>query len=175
MKKKGQLSMSSAPTVVLLIGLTFLIMATIGFIGEKYGNSMPSDIAVKVVNESLTTVTEKGEWVSTINECGWEDFALSECCNQTDGTGITAGNLSSTATGRIYYTGTGNKAGFNNSNWNCTYSYNWAGIPCEVTADLQTELSNNTPIAGIVLTISLVGIVLTILIGVFLGLRTPRI
>ena len=40
-------------------------------------------------------------------------------------------------------------------------------IAQNVTNDLNTELSNNTSIAGIVLTISLVGIVLTVLIGIF--------
>jgi len=38
--KKGQLSLGDAPTVVLLVGLVFLVMATIAFIGEKYGNSI---------------------------------------------------------------------------------------------------------------------------------------
>ena len=87
-KKKAQLTLGDAPTVVLLVGLVFLVMATIAFIGEKYGDAL-----------------EEG----------------------------------STA-------------------------YN-------VTSDLQTEIGNNTSIAGIVLTISLVGIVLTVLIGVFIGVR----
>ena len=38
-----------------------------------------------------------------------------------------------------------------------------------VTVDLQEEIEDNTSIAGIVLTISLVGIVLTVLIGIFAG------
>lgn len=86
--QKAQLTLGDAPTVVLLVGLVFLVMATIAFIGEKYGDAL------------------------------------------TDGS--TAQN---------------------------------------VTVDLNTEISNNTSIAGIVLTISLVGIVLTILIGVFIGVR----
>jgi len=90
--KKGQLSLGDAPTVVLLVGLVFLVMATIAFIGEKYGDAL------------------------------------------TDGS--TAQN---------------------------------------VTNDLNTEISNNTSIAGIVLTISLVGIVLTVLIGVFMGVRGARV
>ncbi len=91
LQKKGQLSLGDAPTVVLLVGLVFLVMATIAFIGEKYGDAL-----------------------------------------NTDGANSTAYN---------------------------------------VTVDLNTEISNNTSIAGIVLTISLVGIVLTILIGVFIGVR----
>jgi len=90
--KKGQLTLGDAPTVVLLVGLVFLVMATIAFIGEKYGD------------------------------------ALTE--NST--------------------------------------AYN-------VTDDLQTEIGNNTSIAGIVLTISLVGIILTVLVGVFIGVRGARV
>jgi uncharacterized protein (UPF0333 family) len=87
-RRKGQLSLGDAPTVVLLVGLVFLVMATIAFIGEKYG-------------DALTT----------------------------------------------------------------------GSVAQNVTKDLNTEIGNNTSIAGIVLTISLVGIVLTILIGVFVGVR----
>ncbi len=87
-KKKAQLSLGDAPTVVLLVGLVFLVMATIAFIGEKYQDSM------------------------TANSTAWN-----------------------------------------------------------VSRDLQSELADNTSIAGIVLTIALVGIVLTILIGVFIGVR----
>ncbi len=89
LNKKGQLSIGDAPNIVLIIGLVFLTMATIAFIGEKYGD------------------------------------ALTE--NST--------------------------------------AYN-------VTTDLQEEIGDNTSIAGIVLTISLVGIVLTVLIGVFVGFRS---
>lgn len=87
-EKKGQLTLGDAPTVVLLVGLVFLVMATIAFIGEKYGDAL------------------------------------------TDGS-----------------------------------------VAQNVTTDLNTEIANNTSIAGIVLTISLVGIVLSILIGVFIGVR----
>ena len=109
--KKGQLSLGDAPTVVLLVGLVFLVMATIAFIGEKYGSSIA------------------------------DGKTLTATCNHTGNGG----------TGSIYV--------------GCGEAYN-------VTADLQTEIGNNTSIAGIILTISLVGIVLTILIGVFVGVRS---
>ena len=86
--KKGQISLADAPQVVLIVGLVFLIMATVALVSEKYGDSLTA---------------------------------------------------SSTA--------------------------------ANVTDALETEISNNTSIAGIVLTISLVGIVLTVLIGVFVGIR----
>ncbi len=106
MKKKGQITLGDAPTVVLLVGLVFLVMATIAFIGEKYGD------ALKTSNAGLG-------------------------CNATE---------------------TGN-----------------CGIAFNVTQDLNKEIGNNTAIAGIVLTISLVGIVLTVLIGIFVGVRSRNI
>jgi len=106
LNNKGQLTLGDAPTVVLLVGLVFLVMATIALVGEKYGD------ALKTSNAGAG-------------------------CNSTD---------------------TGN----------CGVAYN-------VTQDLNSEISNNTSIAGIVLTISLVGIVLTVLMGVFLAVRTRRI
>lgn len=86
--KRGQIGLSDAPSVVLVVGFVFLVMATIAFIAQKYGDAL------------------------------------------TDGS--TAQN---------------------------------------VTNSLQTEISNNTSIAGIVLTISLVGIVLSVLVGVFVLAR----
>lgn len=88
--KRGQLSLSDAPTIVLLVGLVFLVMATIAFIGQKYGDALPE-----------------------------------------------------------------------------------GSVAQNVTKDLNQEIANNTSIAGIVLTISLVGIVLTVLIGIFLVARAP--
>ena len=40
-----------------------------------------------------------------------------------------------------------------------------------ITTELQKEIGSNTSIAGIVLTISLIGIVLSVLIGVFVATR----
>lgn len=87
-QNRGQIGLSDAPSVVLIVGFVFLVMATIAFIGEKYGDALPA-----------------------------------------------------------------------------------GSVAANVTDDLNTEISNNTSIAGIVLTISLVGIVLSVLVGVFVLAR----
>lgn len=88
MDKRGQLTISDAPNVVLIVGLVFLVMATIAFVSEKYGDALTAN-----------------------------------------------------------------------------------SVAANVTDALESEISDNTSIAGIVLTISLVGIVLTVLIGIFVGFR----
>ena len=87
--KKGQISLNDAPSVVMIVGFVFLIMATVAYVANEYGDAIGDETDV---------------------------------------------------------------------------AYN-------VTQDLQTELSDNTSIAGVVLTISLIGIVLSVLIGVFIASR----
>jgi hypothetical protein len=171
---KGQLELGNAPTIVLLVGLTFLVMATIAFIGEKYGEAIPSSKTNTTVNETLTSVDERGEYVATRNACNFEGFAITRCINSTDGVYIAPGNFTTGGnTGKVTAVSTGNI--YNGTNWKCTYTNSYAGTACDVNKDLGTEIGNNTSIAGIVLTISLVGIVLAILIGIFLGIRKQRI
>lgn len=92
LNKKGQLSLGDAPSVVLIVGLVFLIMATIAYVSYQYGTALPA-----------------------------------------------------------------------------------GSVAQNVTTSLNTQISNNTSIAGIVLTISLVGIVLTVLIGVFVLVGRRRV
>lgn len=169
MKKKGQLGIGEAPQVVLIVGLTFLILATIALVAQKYGEAMPSDKSDTEINETLTTVTAEGERVANYYQCNFEDFTVNACINSTSGTVIATPNYTTDANGYIYAAQVGNV--FNNTNWNCTYTFSFAGTACNITGDLQTEVSNNTSIAGIVLTISLIGIVLSVLIGVFVVAR----
>jgi hypothetical protein len=161
--KKAQMSIGDAPAIVLIVGLLFLTMATVAVISDKYGDAIEKDnTIVNVVNETgfinsttytLATVDGKRNYVAT----------LTQIVNTTDGKVITAGN----------YT-------FNNNvisnatavNWNTvkityTYSYSADTTASNLTRDLNTELGNNSSIAGIILTISLVGIILGILVVVF--------
>ena len=168
-KKKGQLTLGDAPTVVLVVGLLFLVMATVALVGEKFGAAMPSDNSKTVVNETLTAVNSTAVTYvvnSGGTHCNYESFTVVAANNGSDV--IPTTNYSVSSTGGLTATGTSE---WNNTNWNVTYSINYAGTACNVTLDLQTEIGNNTSIAGIVLTIALVGIVLTILMGVFLGVN----
>ena len=172
--RKGQSTLGDAPTIVLIVGLLFLVMATIAFIGQKYGEAIPSSLAGTMVNDSLTTVTESGEIVSNWTACNFEDFAVTQCVNATNGHVINALNYTTTTIGYIIYSG-GDDTYPNNTNWKCSYTYSYAGDACLINKELESNISSNTSIAGIVLTISLVGIVLTVLIGVFIGVRRTRI
>jgi len=171
--KKGQLSLDDAPTVVLLVGLVFLVMATFAFIGEKYGDAIDTDdTAGAYVNESIVKPGTAGITLDADalknGVCG----SLTTVYNGTGGVIIGLGNFTQTGCTVVNATGPTVTDTFSSTLLvNYPYTYSAGTAASNVTADLQTEIGNNTSIAGIILTISLVGIVLTILIGVFIGVR----
>lgn len=162
--KKGQISLVDAPQVVMIVGLVFLIMATIALVSEKYQDSFP-DTAVTVTNETATP-TDGGVALNGATRCGTNAFAAVIVSNSS--VVIDSANYTLGATNGLL---TNLTSEFVDKPWNITHTYNFKGTSCNVTRDLNTEIANNTSIAGIILTISLVGIVLTILIGVFVGIR----
>jgi hypothetical protein len=171
--KKGQITLADAPSVVLIVGLIFLIMATVAYIGQKYGDAIDSSLTKTVLEDNLGTVDNvTGKKVSFAGACNFADFSISAMQNGTTGIALNSNNYTYSSDGTIK---TANAAYASNPTLVVNYSFSYAGIACNVTKDLQTEISDNTSIAGIVLTISLVGIVLTVLIGVFLAMRVRRI
>ena len=165
--KKGQITLSDAPQVVLLVGLVFLVMATLALIGSKYGTAIPNYATNTTINETITLPNNQiGVKVANAKDtqCSFREFTVTNLANRTGGEVVTTTNITIDPSGLIVAT-TGNR--YNGTALNISYTYSYAGVGCEVNGDLQTELGNNTSIAGIVLTISLIGIVLGVLIGVF--------
>lgn len=165
------MSINEAPTMVLLVGFVFLLMATIAYISYSYQESFPADETDTIYNETLTTVTENGEQVATIGACGFTDFTVATVQNSSgDPAEFPQTNFTSNSSGYVFFA-TGGNVSFNNTDWNVTYSYSFVGTACNITEGLTTELDDNTSIAGVILTISLVGIILSVLIGVFMMSR----
>lgn len=168
--KKGQLSLADAPTVVLLVGLVFLVMATIAFIGAKYGDALiESELtSASVINES-SFANQTGYIVDGKDQFRAKNFVLVKAWNITAGVTDITSNVTLDSTTGVLRNST--NAVYPEVNLSYNYEYYGTNVAFNTTEDLNTEISNNTSIAGIVLTISLVGIVLTVLIGVFLVTR----
>ena len=163
--------LEDGPRIALIVGFIFIVLATVALTGEKLGEAIPK-ASVSVTNDQLTGVTEAGVKVPQANGAGFSAFSLTEARNSS-GTVIGSGNYTTSADGTVAFAGT--ETVFNNTNWFVDYSYEFNNVAINVTNDLNTEIANNTSIVGIVLTISLIGIVLGVLIGVFaLSGRTRR-
>lgn len=53
--KKGQLTLGDAPSVVLIVGFVFLVMATMAFISTKYGDALTDGSVAQNVTNDLNT------------------------------------------------------------------------------------------------------------------------
>lgn len=171
--KKGQMGIGEAPSIVLIVGLTFLVMATVALIASEYNDSFPADETFTGTNEAVTRTAISSAAGATLNGALQENaqsFTLGSVRNAT--ASIANGNFSLSSSGVL--TNVSTLAAYGDSLF-VNYTNLYSGVSANVTTDLQVEIANNTSIAGIILTISLVGIVLSILVGVFLTIRAKRI
>ena len=175
--RKAQLELGKAPGIILIVGLVFLTMATLAMMGEKYGNAMDTEnVAGTITAEAVTQANMATAGGDALLVASYEDgkCAITKVTNGTaGGIVINSGNYTEISECHIKnLTST-----FSTANWyvNYTYTSTVETTASNLTTDLNTELSNNSSIAGIILTISLVGIVLTVLIGVFIGMKTNRV
>ena len=169
--RKGQMSISEGPTVVLMVGIMFLMMATVALVGEKYGDAMGTRESGTVIDEEVTVAERVASTrIDAATECNFGGLSIVTVVNASDQVLITAPNYTISGQGVTNVSGE-----YELDPWDINYTYTHAGIACNVTSSLNTEIAANTDIAGVVLTISLVGIVLTILIGIFVGFRQRKI
>ena len=168
LSKKGQLGIGDAPSIIMIVGFIFLMMATLAYTSERYQDAFGAGTTGTVVNETtLTVVNETAYTFAGAGAYNFENFAVTACYNNTDFLEIDSANYTVDASaGTIVYSADADY-GYNNTIWDCSYTYDHAGTSANITNALGQELDDNTSIAGIVLTISLVGIILSILIGVF--------
>lgn len=178
MRKKGQLTLEGAPAVVMIVGLVFLVMATMALIAEKYNDSFPADNSATITNEAATrtsVISTTGYRTAGANQENAQDFVLIGVLNGTGGVKIGNGNFSLNSATGVLTNVSSLQAYISTTSYPTNYSFSFSGVAANVTTDLTTEIANNTSIAGIILTISLVGIVLSILVGVFVSIRNRRV
>jgi len=171
MDKKG-ITLQDAIPSVLIIGAVFLIMATVSFIGYEYGGSMSASDSTSEENVTTTTVVNSSD--PTVLQdpdavCNFGGFSIQEARESISNTIIPSGNYTTYPSNGSIICASGECANesVGNQTWIVNFSFDFTGTACNVTDDLQTEVGDNTSIAGIVLTIILVGIILGVLIGVF--------
>jgi len=165
LNKKGQISLGDGPQIVMIVGFIFLIMATIAYVGGKYREAFQAEDVIYTYNET-GSLTSSGYALQGMLACNSGGLSIVTVLNSSDGTVLTSTNY--TTSGGYIYNASVDEYAIVNITYTNTHS---AGAACNVTQDLESELSDNTSIAGIVLTISLVGIVLSILIGIFISSR----
>jgi len=127
MNEKGQIgSLQNIVIALVVIG----ILVGIGFLILQEFESNLSENVATVTNETLTTVTEAGEYVeynsTTAGINCYNSFSPIIVTSASNGVVINSGNYSYNSDGKIWATA----ADFNNTNWNVTYTYQYGTEAC---------------------------------------------
>jgi hypothetical protein len=166
-------SFNDAPGIVLIVGFVFLLMATLAFVSEEFRDGVGAFSENTVSEETGFYLNGTTYTVDDASRCNFENFAVVSVVNSSDTSQtVASGNYTTDADAGTIVNAT--------SDWPATtevyvsYTYDYGGTTCNVTEDFDEELDDNTSIAGMVLTIALIGIVLSLLIAVFMGMRRNR-
>lgn len=120
LNKKGNLGILVPGILALCLGSIILIFGLL-IMQTLYEDT--DDTLTSVVNETLTTVTEKGERVAFYSQCQFSGFSVSACINKTGQALIPTTNYTTNSSGQILYKPGGDENGYNNSDWQCNYTF----------------------------------------------------
>jgi len=171
--KKGQVQ-SIAPAIISLIFAGIILI-----LGLVITQSMTNTDIVRqsnsgsAINETLTTVSEKGEVVTSAARSGFTSFSVAIVTNATDGVLIPSTNYTYSQTGRISFLTPGGNTDFNNTNWNVTYSYKYGGEAYESGNATVTGLGTFSNFWEIIVLAIVISVVIGLLLLVF-GARRGR-
>jgi len=148
--------------VGILIGVGFLIF-------DEFKTNLRTETG-RVNNETLTTVgnVNSVERISSniYSISCFDSFKPLQVTNFTSGTLIGSDNYTYSSNGTIWYIGVSNTAGFNNSNWNVTYTYAYGREGCGGIEDVEITATTITTWLPIIVILLVVGILLVIVFNV---------
>lgn len=111
--------------VVMLFTIGFIIMIYALLGAELFEEAQDENVGYTVINETFTIVNETGTNSTYFTYVGFDTFSVIACVNATgdgDGTAMNSANYTTDSDyGTISFTG--NDLSYNNSDWNCTYTY----------------------------------------------------
>ncbi len=165
--KKGAEVLEMATKVfgaLLVLGvLGFVFIIIFGNLTDTADDALPTQSS-NVVNESVVTVDSDGEALS-ISDYYQAVCTINKVINATSNDGINTGNYTTGDDGCIVYykTTIGDPDGFNNSNWNVSYSYTYKDSAAQdVTQNLTAGAASFFANAGTWLTLLSVVIIISI-------------
>ena len=166
--KKGQVN-TLAPAILALVFAAIVLVFGIVMTQELKDNDTLNDLTVSVTNETLTTVNEDGETVVTQPVCGFNNFIVSEIYNESGDAVVPSNNYTVDASaGTVTYSGgAGGVAagfGYNDTDWDVTYTFDWGDSACEAANSTVYGLGTFADFWEIIV----LAIVITIVIGLLL-------
>lgn len=173
---KGVAGLSILLTVISMIFIIGFLVMLFVIIGVEMQDSTWTSTTSTASNEVLTTVTEAGEnfAVSTYRAV---TCTVSAVTNTTSATVIPASNYTATNCNIRYKSGIGIAYGFNNSNWNVTYSFTYDADNTGTRAinDTTTALTEVVDWFPIIITISVMVALILLTVIIIVAIRSSGV
>ena len=161
--KKGQLSGMPVVILTLTVSIILLVMGLVIIQGIRNSNTIDQSASSTYSDETLTTVTEAGEdLVCATNPAA--TCSLSSVLNTTGGETIGSGNYTLTGCSLAASGATG---GYNNTNWNVTYTCRYGGEVFLATNTSLTGFDDFADFIPIIVIAIAAGLVVAIVLGSF--------
>ena len=160
--KKGQVGAMAPAILTLVVAGIILVLGVIILQEMRDTDTFTKAISGTVSNEVITTVTETGENLAKATAPAGV-CTVTAVTNSTSATAIPSTNYTATNC-NVKYSSVGNGQGFNNSNWNVTYTYTEGDEAYRGTNDTIVGLGS----FGDFWTIIVLAIVASIVIGLIL-------
>lgn len=169
MEKKGQVQ-TIAPAILALVFAAIVLVFGLVISQEiRDTDVMTQAVSETIINETLTTVTETGEQLANFGYRGANTFNLTRCINATGGEEIVAANFTWTsATATVSCNSCG---AFNNTNWNCDYTYLHGDEAYESANDTLIGLATFADFWEIIVLAIVISVVIGILVISLAGRR----
>ncbi len=175
--KKGQVN-TLAPAILALVFAAIVLVFGIIIVQSLRDVDTLNDIAVTITNETVATVNfETATAVAHATKCGFSAFSVTEAINETGNVIVPATNYTAVAaTGTIIFIGTdaGENFGFNNTDWDVTYTYKWGDTACEQANLTVVGLGTFADFWEIIVLAVIISIVIGLLLVIFGGASGRR-
>ena len=178
LSKKGQIETLAPAIIAILMAAIFLIL---GLVLTSNLRDTTNDVAgTKVVNQSLSSsgvVNDTGTYIPYhFSKCNFNTVSVSACINDSGNVLINSANYTVSDTGLVKFVSllATDASSFNNTDWNCTYTYNWGDQACISGNATVQGLANFSDFWTIIILAVVISIVIGLLLVVFGSARRKR-
>ena len=148
-------------TVVLIGVLVVIALVLFSSLGATFNT-----ISSTTLNETITTVTEVAQAVTNATACGFSLGTLA-AFNATGGELIVVADYTTTSGGLLATTAAAEVSGYNNTDWNVTYTFLSGGEACVANQTMIAQFATYPVLIGLIGTIIFLGLVIGVLVASF--------
>lgn len=165
MKSRKSIALNQAFGAVLTLVLVAVLVVVGIYLFSNLSDSFVDVATVAITNETGGFINSTGYTLTNSTVCNFEDAAITQVLNATDGVLITSGNY--TLTGSVLANAT-------ETTWTnvlVSYTYNWGAEACEASQTSITQFASYPALVGLVGTIIFLGLVIGVLVASFVFRR----